>query len=441
MSHILHSKHYDELAASQVSLPAGASKARRFLAFIGPGLMVSVGYMDPGNWATSLEGGSRFGYTLLFIVLMSSLMAIVLQALCARLGIATDLDLAQACRRYCSRPVNIALWALCELAIIACDLAEVIGTAIAIKLLFGLPIWMGAVLTILDTLILLILIRLGFRWLEAFVGAMLAVIFTCFAIELILAQPSLAAIAHGFLMPDQRIITQSDMLYIAIGIIGATVMPHNLYLHSALVKTRAFNRNEEGRREAIRWASLDSTLSLIMALFVNAGILILAAATFFRSGNIVTEIDQAYELISPLVGHSFAAVLFGIALLASGLNSTITATLAGQVVMEGFLNLRMSPVLRRLLTRGLAIIPVLIVIGLYGEHGAGRLLIFSQVILSLQLPFAVIPLLWFVSNRKEMGIFAIGWRMRILAWLIACVILVLNILLLKDAASEMLGLG
>lgn len=439
MSHSPRAKHYDELASSQISLPKGAGKARRFLAFIGPGLMISVGYMDPGNWATSLEGGSRFGYTLLFIVLVSSLMAIVLQSLCARLGIATDMDLAQACRRHFSRPVNVALWFLCELAIIACDLAEVIGTAIAIKLLFGLPVWMGAILTILDTLVLLMLIRLGFRWLEAFVGAMLIVIFMCFAIELVLAQPSFAAIAHGFLVPDQRIITQSDMLYIAIGIIGATVMPHNLYLHSALVKTRAFERNETGRREAIRWASLDSTLSLIMALFVNAGILILAAAVFFRSGNVVTEIEQAYELISPLVGVTGAASLFGIALLASGLNSTITATLAGQVVMEGFLSLRMSPVVRRLITRGLAIIPVLIVIGLYGEQGAGRLLILSQVILSLQLPFAVIPLLWFVSSRKEMGPFVIGWRMRCVAWLIAFIILVLNILLLKDAVNAMLG--
>ena len=437
MRQFFRSRHYDELASSQISLPKGASKIRRFLAFVGPGLMVSVGYMDPGNWATSLEGGSRFGYTLLFIVLLSSLMAIVLQSLCARLGIATDMDLAQACRRRCSKSVNMVLWALCELAIIACDLAEVIGTAVAIKLLFGLPVWMGAILTILDTLLLLMLIRLGFRWLEAFVGAMLAVIFTCFAIELVLAQPSFAAIAHGFLTPDQRIITQSDMLYIAIGIIGATVMPHNLYLHSALVKTRAFERTDEGRKDALRWASLDSTLSLIMALFVNAGILILAAAVFFPSGNVVTEIEQAYELISPLLGATAAAKIFGIALLASGLNSTITATLAGQVVMDGFLSLRMSPVIRRLVTRALAIIPVIVVIALYGEQGAGRLLIFSQVILSLQLPFAVIPLLWFVSNRKEMGPFVIGWKMRTVAWLIAAIILTLNILLLKDAICSM----
>lgn len=439
MGHLSSSKYHDELAPSQISLPAGASKARRFLAFVGPGLMVSVGYMDPGNWATSLEGGSRFGYGLLFVVLLSSLMAIVLQSLCARLGIATDRDLAQSCRRHCSRPVNIVLWLLCELAIIACDLAEVIGTAVAIKLLFGLPLWMGAILTILDTLLLLMLVRLGFRWLEAFVGAMLIVIFMCFAIELAFAQPSFSAIAQGFLMPDQRIITQPDMLYIATGIIGATVMPHNLYLHSALVKTRAFERTEEGRREAIKWASLDSTLSLIIALFVNAGILILAAAVFFRSGNIVTEIEQAYELISPLVGTGVAATLFGVALLASGLNSTITATLAGQVVMEGFLNLRMSPIIRRLITRAFAIIPVLFVISLYGEHGAGRLLIFSQVILSLQLPFAVIPLLLCVSNRQEMGPFVIGWRMRTVAWLIAVVIIILNILLLKDALYAMLG--
>lgn len=433
MRYFSRAKHYDELASSQILLPKGAGKSRRFLAFIGPGLMVSVGYMDPGNWATSIEGGSRFGYTLLCVVLISSLMAIVLQSLCARLGIATDMDLAQACRRHCSRPVNTVLWVLCELAIIACDLAEVIGTAIAIKLLFGLPVWMGAILTIFDSFLLLMLIRLGFRWLEAFVGAMLIVIFMCFSIELVLAQPSFAAIAHGLLVPDHHIITQSEMLYISIGIIGATVMPHNLYLHSALVKTRAFERNEEGRREAIQWASLDSTLSLIMAFFINAGILILAAATFFHAGEAVMKIDKAYELISPLMGGKWAAILFGIALLASGLNSTITATLAGQVVMEGFLNLRMSPIFRRILTRGLAIIPVLIMIGLYGENSAESMLVFSQVILSLQLPFAVIPLLWFVSNRKEMGPFVIGWRMRLLAWLIVIVILVLNALLLKDA--------
>lgn len=438
MSHLTHSDSHDELAASQIVLPIGTGNTRRFLAFVGPGLMVSVGYMDPGNWATSLEGGSRFGYTLLFVVLMSSMMAILLQALCVRLGIATDLDLAQACRKYCSRPVNFTLWALCELAIIACDLAEVIGTAVAIKLLFGLPLWLGAILTLLDTVLLLMLIRLGFRWLEAFVAAMLLTIFACFATELLLAQPSISGIISGFLTPDQRIVTQSDMLYIAIGIIGATVMPHNLYLHSALVRTRAFERTEEGRRDAIRWATLDSTLSLVMALFVNAGILILAAAVFHQAGEVVTEIDRAYELITPLVGMGGAATLFGIALLASGLNSTVTATLAGQVVMEGFLHLKMRPWIRRFLTRGLAIVPVLAVIALYGEQGAGRLLIFSQVILSLQLPFAVVPLLLFVSNRKEMGPFVIGWPARVLAWSIALVILVLNIMLLKDAFTAML---
>lgn len=422
-----------DLAPAQVALPSSAAGFRRFLAFAGPGLMVSVGYMDPGNWATSLEGGSRFGYTLLCVILLSNVMAIVLQALCARLGIATDLDLAQACRRYCSRPVNIGLWALCELAIIACDLAEVIGTAVAIKLLFGLPLWMGAIITVLDTVLLLMLMRLGFRWLEAFVAAMMLTIFACFGLELLFAQPSITEITKGFFIPSTDIVTNPDMLYIAIGIIGATVMPHNLYLHSALVKTRAFKRDEKGRRDALRWATLDSTLSLMVALFVNAGILILAAAAFHTISQPVTEIEQAYELITPIVGVSIAATLFGVALLASGFNSTITATLAGQIVMEGFLNLKMPPWMRRLLTRSLAMIPVLIVIALYGEQGVGRLLILSQVILSLQLPFAIIPLLWFVSNRKEMGSFTINLPTKVVACIIATVIVALNIKLLFDS--------
>ena len=437
LSHFLRANVDDELAVSQITVPKVAGPARRFLAFVGPGLMVSVGYMDPGNWATSLEGGSRFGYTLLCVVLLSSAVAIFLQALCARLGIAADVDLAQACRQYCSRPVNAVLWALCELAIIACDLAEVIGTAVAIKLLFGLPLWLGAALTILDTLLLLMLVRLGFRWLEAFVAAMLLTIFICFAIELLLAQPSMSGIASGLFVPNKRIVTQPDQLYLACGIIGATVMPHNLYLHSALVRTRAFERTEKGRRDALRWATLDSTLSLVFALCINAGILILAAATFYRSGDVVTEIEHAYALITPLVGAASAATLFGIALLASGLNSTITATLAGQVVMSGFLRLRMRPWIRRLLTRGLAIAPVLLVLAFYGEQSVGRLLVLSQVILSLQLPFAVIPLLLFVSNRREMGSFTISWPTRAVAWSIAIGLVGLNIMLLKDTVEAL----
>lgn len=429
------SRSSHDLTPAQVALPSNAHGFRRFLAFVGPGLMVSVGYMDPGNWATSLEGGSKFGYSLLCVILLSNLMAILLQALCARLGIATDMDLAQACRRYCSRPVNFMLWALCELAIIACDLAEVIGTAVAIKLLFGLPLWLGAIITIFDTLLLLLLMRLGFRWLEAFVAAMLLTIFGCFGLELFLAQPSIIEITKGFFIPEPSIITNADMLYIAIGIIGATVMPHNLYLHSALVKTRAFTRDEAGRRDALKWATLDSTLALMVALFVNAGILILAAAAFHTIGQPVTEIEEAYELITPIVGASIAATLFAVALLASGFNSTITATLAGQVVMEGFLNLRMPAWIRRLLTRGLAMVPVMIVIMLFGEQGVGRLLILSQVILSLQLPFAIIPLLLFVSNKKEMGSFVIGWRTKVVAYTVALIIVALNVKLLIDSCT------
>lgn len=406
-------------------------------AFIGPGALVSVGYMDPGNWATSLEGGSRFGYSLLCVILLSNLMAIVLQALCARLGIVTGRDLAQGCRDHCPMPVNIVLWLLCELAIIACDLAEVIGTAVALKLLFGIPLMWGAIITVLDTLLLLALMRKGFRWIEAFVMTLLATIFVCFAIELVLAHPSMAGIAEGFFAPSPKVLTDPAMLYIAIGIIGATVMPHNLYLHSALVKTRNFKRTDAGRKEAIRFATIDSTVSLCLALFVNAGILILAAAVFHTSGHTVTEIEDAYALIAPLVGAGIAATLFAVALLASGLNSTVTATLAGQIVMEGFLNLRMPAWVRRLLTRVLAIAPVLYVVTAYGEAGVGRLLILSQVVLSLQLPFAVIPLLLLVSNKKTMGSFVIGAKVKAVTWLIAIIILALNIKLLIDTFASL----
>lgn len=424
--------HASDIDASSVSVPGSGSWLKRMLAYVGPGALVSVGYMDPGNWATSLEGGSKFGYSLLSVILVSNLMAILLQALCARLGIATDRDLAQSCRDRCPMPVNILLWILCELAIIACDLAEVIGTAVALKLLFGIPLAAGAVITVLDTLVLLALLRCGFRWIEAFVMTLLATIFICFAIELFLAEPSLMGVAAGFVDPGTQLFTNADMLYIAIGIIGATVMPHNLYLHSALVKTRNFSRTEKGRREALGFATIDSTVSLCIALFVNAGILILAAAVFHSNGQVVTEIEDAYQLISPLVGTGIAAILFGVALLASGLNSTITATLAGQTVMEGFLNLRIPAWSRRLITRLLAIAPVLYVVAVFGDTGVGRLLIFSQVILSLQLPFAIIPLVLFVSNRERMGSFAIGPVLKSLAWLVAGLILVLNIKLLFD---------
>ncbi|MFC0338017.1 manganese transport protein [Kushneria avicenniae] len=421
-----------DIVPGSISVPRGGSAFRRFLAFLGPGAMVSVGYIDPGNWATSLEGGSRFGYTLLCVILLSNLMAVLLQSLCARLGIASGRDLAQSCREHYSRPVNVALWALCELAIIATDLAEVIGTAVALKLLFGIPLAWGAGITIIDTVVLLMLMRRGFRWLEAFVMSLMAMIFGCFVVELVLAQPSLSGIADGFLTPDTSIVTNPQMLYIAIGIIGATVMPHNLYLHSALVKTRDFEQHARGKREALRFATLDSTISLSLALFVNAGILILAAAVFHSAGRTVVEIEEAYGLLSPLLGAGIAATLFGVALLASGLNSTVTATLAGQIVMEGFLRFRMKPWVRRLITRGLAILPVLYVTQVYGDQSVGRLLVLSQVVLSLQLPFAIIPLIRFVSRRDWMGELAIGWKTRALTWAIAILILVLNVRLVME---------
>ncbi|MES2194116.1 MAG: Nramp family divalent metal transporter [Pseudomonadota bacterium] len=415
-----------------VPVPLGGHWWRKLLAFAGPGYLISVGYMDPGNWATDLAGGSKFGYTLLSVILISNLMAILLQALAARLGIVTDRDLAQACRATYSRPVNFMLWLACEAAIIACDLAEVIGTAIALKLLFGIPLLGGALITALDAFLLLLLMNKGFRFLEAFVIALLIVIFVCFAIQIAAAAPPVAAMLKGF-VPSTEIFTNPEMLYIAIGIIGATVMPHNLYLHSSIVQTRAYERNDEGRRDAIKWATTDSTIALMMALFINAAILIVAAATFHTSGHAdVAEIGQAHELLSPLLGLSIASTLFAVALLASGLNSTVTATLAGQIVMEGFLHLRLPNWARRLVTRGIAIVPVVIVTALYGERGTGQLLVFSQVILSMQLPFAVIPLVRFVSDRKKMGKFAISLPVAVVAWIVAGVIVVLNLKLLFE---------
>src|SRR5882724_10828656 len=415
-----------------ISVPLGDHWIRRLLAFAGPGYLVSVGYMDPGNWATDLAGGSKFGYTLLSVILISNLMAILLQALAARLGIVTDRDLAQACRATYSRPVNFMLWLACEAAIIACDLAEVIGTAIALKLLFGIPLIGGALLAALDAFLLLLLMNKGFRFLEAFVIALLIVIAVCFAIQIAAAAPPVAAMLRGF-MPSTEIFTNPEMLYIAIGIIGATVMPHNLYLHSSIVQTRAYPRNHEGRRDAIKWATTDSTIALMLALFINAAILIVAAATFHSSGHSdVAEIGQAFELLSPLLGLGIASTLFAIALLASGLNSTVTATLAGQIVMEGFLHLRLPSWARRLLTRGIAIVPVIVVTALYGERGTGQLLVFSQVILSMQLPFAVIPLVRFVSDRRKMGQFVIPTAVAAVAWVVASVIVTLNVKLLYD---------
>jgi len=424
-------KSLAEVNAS-VAIPAEGVWWRRLLAFVGPGYLVSVGYMDPGNWATDLAGGSKFGYTLLSVILLSNLMAILLQALAARLGIVTDRDLAQACRATYSPATNFMLWLACEAAIIACDLAEVIGTAIALKLLFGIPLIGGALLAALDAFLLLLLMNRGFRFLEAFVMALLAVIAVCFAVQIVAAAPPVADVLHGF-MPKSEIITNPEMLYIAIGIIGATVMPHNLYLHSSIVQTRAYERNEEGRREAIKWATTDSTIALMLALFINAAILVVAAATFHKSGHSdVAEIGHAFELLSPLLGLGIASTLFAIALLASGLNSTVTATLAGQIVMEGFLDLRLPSWARRLLTRGIAIVPVIIVTAIYGERGTADLLVFSQVVLSMQLPFAVIPLVRFVSDHRKMGKFAIPVSVAAVAWIVAGVILVLNVKLLVD---------
>lgn len=419
-----------------VAVPQGAGWMRRLFAFMGPGYMISVGYMDPGNWATDLAGGAQFGYTLLFVVMLSNLMAILLQALAARLGIATGRDLAQACRAYYPKPVAYALWVACELAIIACDLAEVIGTAIALQLLFGIPLIGGALLTALDAFLVLLLMNKGFRYLEAFVIALLVIIFGCFAVQIFVAAPPVGSILHSMFVPSPQIATNPAMLYIAIGIIGATVMPHNLYLHSSIVQTRAYERTDHGKRDAIKWATLDSTIALMLALFVNASILIVAATAFHGTGHEdVAEIGQAFQLLSPLLGLGIASILFAVALLASGLNSTVTATLAGQIVMEGFLHLRIPQWARRLLTRGLAIVPVVVVTALYGEHGTAELLVFSQVILSMQLPFAVIPLVMFVSDREKMGSFAIPRGVAILAWVVATVILALNFKLLYDTVA------
>jgi manganese transport protein len=414
-----------------IRIPAGVGQFwRKLAAFAGPGYLVAVGYMDPGNWATDIAGGSAFGYTLLSVILISNLMAMLLQSLAARLGIVSGLDLAQACREHYSRPVRIALWILCEIAIAACDLAEVIGTAIALQLLFGIPIVVGVCLTALDVVLILLLHQRGFRKLEAFVIALLIIITGCFVVELVLSQPNMMDIARGF-VPSARIITNPAMLYIAIGILGATVMPHNLYLHSSIVQTRSFERTEPGMREAVKFATIDSTAALFFALFINAAILILAASAFHANGrNDVADIQQAHELLAPMLGAGVASVLFAVALLASGQNSTVTATLAGQIVMEGFVDLRLPPWLRRLTTRLLAIVPAVIVASLYGADGTMKLLILSQVILSLQLPFAVVPLVQFTSSRRIMGPFTNGPLVKGVAYAVAAIIIGLNIKLL-----------
>lgn len=413
-----------------INIPENASFWRKMLAFSGPGYLVAVGYMDPGNWATDIMGGSAFGYTLLSVILLSNLMAIFLQALCIRLGVASGLDLAQACRQHYPKPVNFALWLLCEIAICACDLAEIIGTAIALQLLFGFPLIVGIGITAFGTLIILLLQSRGFRYLEAFILTLMVTIAGCFVVEIALAQPNITDLLQGYI-PTVEIVTNPAMLYIAIGILGATVMPHNLYLHSSIVQTRNFGHTPEKKREAIKFATIDSTVALTFALFVNSAILIMGAAVFYKNGHTeVAEIQDAYMLLTPLLGTSLASILFALALLASGQNSTITATLAGQIVMEGFLHIRLKPWLRRLVTRILALIPAVTMCLLYGEESATQLLVLSQVILSLQLPFAIVPLIHFTSNRKIMGDFRTKTLTTILAWLIATLIIVLNIKLL-----------
>jgi manganese transport protein len=416
------------------SVPVPAHGWRRLFSFFGPGYLIAVGYMDPGNWATGLYGGSAFGYTLLSVVLLSNLMAMLLQHLAVRLGVATGRDLAQACRDHFAPPVAFLLWLVCEIAICACDLAELIGTAVALQLLLGIPLLAGVALTGLDVLLILLLQRWGFGLIEAFVLALLVLIAGCFAVEIYLAAPDWTAVAGGF-VPRPEIVADPTMLYVAIGIMGATVMPHNLYLHSAIVQTRAFDLTAAGRRQAIRFATIDSSLALTMALFINAAILVLAAAAFHSSGAVVMELKEAHRLLAPALGASVAATAFALALLASGQNSTVTATLAGQVVMEGFLAIRLSPFLRRLVTRGLALIPALFVTAFYGEHATAELLVLSQVVLSAQLPFAVIPLVLFTASRAKMGELAIPRWLAAVAWAVAAVIVLLNLKLLWDAAT------
>jgi manganese transport protein len=416
------------LPESHRSIPIshGASWLRKMLAFAGPGYLVAVGYMDPGNWATDIAGGSKFGYTLLSVVLISSLMAMFLQALSAKLGIATGRDLAQACRDHYSRRTAIALWIVCETAIAACDLAEVLGSAVALKLLFGVPLLAGVIITGLDVLIVLALQGRGFRLIEAFVITLIASIAACFAYEIFFAQPLWQEAAWGFL-PKAEILRNREMLYIAIGILGATVMPHNLYLHSSIVQTRAFGSSTRDRREALKYAVIDSTLALCFALFVNAAILVLGAAAFHTRGlSNVAEIADAYKLLSPVLGVSLASTVFACALLASGQNSTLTGTLAGQIVMEGFLEIRLKPWLRRLITRGIAITPAVIVIGIAGEGKVTALIVLSQVILSFQLPFAIIPLVQFTGDRAKMGEFVNSRLTSVIAWIVAAGVLFFN---------------
>jgi len=430
----LHEPSLPEVHAS-VSISQSTVSWRRLLGFLGPGFLISVGYMDPGNWATDIAGGSRFGYTLLFVIMGSNLMAILLQSLSLKLGVATERDLAQLCHEAYGRRWSFVFWFFAEIAIAACDMAEVIGSAIALELLFHIPLFYGVLITGLDVLLILLLQRWGFRYVEALVIALIGTIIVMFGVQMFFSRPDYAQVMHNLFIPSASIVTNPGMLYIAIGMLGATVMPHNLYLHSSIVQSRKYKRTPGGKREAIFMANLDSGLALTVALFVNAAILIVAAAVFHRSGHFEVEaIQDAYKLLSPLVGAAGASTLFAIALLASGQNSSITGTLAGQVVMEGFIHFKLSPWLRRMLTRGLAIIPTILVVAITGEQGTEKLLILSQVILSLQLTFAVVPLVIFTSNRKLMGEFVNGRFLQGLAWIVAALIAVLNGWLLLQTA-------
>jgi len=422
-----------------VKVPANGSFWKKLLAFAGPGLMVAVGYMDPGNWATDIAGGAQFGYTLLSVILISNLFAIFLQYLALKLGIATGRDLAQACRDHYSKPVSFALWVLCEIAIAACDLAEVIGSAIALNLLFGIPLTVGVVITVLDVLLILFFQYKGFRYIESVVASLILVILLCFGYEIIASKPDIFPMLAG-LLPTPQIVFNPEMLYIAIGILGATVMPHNLYLHSSIVQTRNFEKTNVGRKMAVKFATIDSTASLLIAFFINAAILIVASATFHQTGyQDVADINDAYKLLTPLLGAGLASTCFAIALLASGQNSTLTGTLAGQIVMEGFLNIRLKPWLRRLITRLIAVIPALIVTIIYGEKGSASLLILSQVILSMQLSFAVVPLVMFTGDKKKMGPFVNKPYIKVIAWVISSIIIFLNVYLLFETFKEWFG--
>ncbi len=415
---------------STIHVPKSGGFWRKLLAFSGPGLMVAVGYVDPGNWATDIAGGAQFGYTLLSVILISNFFAIILQFLALKLGIVTERDLAQACRDHYSPTVSFLLWILCEIAIAACDLAEVIGSALALNLLFHIPLTWGVAITSLDVLIILFFQYKGFRLIESIVASLIFIILACFTYEILASHPDFIPILKG-LIPRQQIVINPSMLYIAIGILGATVMPHNLYLHSSIVQTRNYERNETGKKMAIKFATIDSTVALLFAFFINAAILIVAGAAFHTTGHQgVSDIMEAHKLLTPVLGASLASILFAVALLASGQNSTLTGTLAGQIVMEGFLHIRLKPWLRRLITRAIAIIPAFIVTVVYGEKGIASLLLLSQVILSMQLSFAVIPLIIFTNDSLKMGTFVNRLSTKIIAWIIAFIILGLNLYLL-----------